>query len=182
MAPVELADLVTGTASRYGQARVPVSASAPEPCPVAGDSEALRRMLVNLIDNAVRYAGSQVTVVARPVDGSVLLTVTDDGPGIAACDTERAFERFTTLDGARARRDGDVSGAGLGLAIVRATARAHGGAVWLEDARPGLRATVRLPLAGPPPPPAGPVNGSPAERPAERPAEPPAIAPTERLA
>ncbi len=182
VAPVELADLVTATASRYRQARVPVSASAPEPCPVAGDSEALRRMLVNLIDNAVRYAGSQVIVVARPVDGSVLLTVTDDGPGIAACDTERAFERFTTLDGARARRDGDVSGAGLGLAIVRATARAHGGAVWLEDARPGLRATVRLPLAGPPPPPAGPVNGSPAEWPAERPAEPPAIAPTERLA
>jgi signal transduction histidine kinase len=180
--PVELADLVTGTASRYGQARVPVSASAPEPCPVAGDGEALRRMLVNLIDNAVRYAGNQVTVAARPVDGSVLLTVTDDGPGIAASDTERAFERFTTLDGARARRDGDVSGAGLGLAIVRATARAHGGAVWLEDARPGLRATVRLPLAGPPPHPAGPVNGSPAEPPAERPAEPPAIAPTERLA
>ena len=176
--PVDLAALATGTAGRYGQARVPVSASAPEPCPVAGDSEALRRMLVNLIDNAVRYARNQVTVAARPVDGSVLVTVTDDGPGIAACDTERAFERFTTLDGARARRDDDVSGAGLGLAIVRATARAHGGAVWLEDARPGLRATVRLPMAGPLPLPAGPVNGSPAGRPAE----PPAIAPTERLA
>ncbi len=176
--PVDLAALAAGTAGRYGQARVPVSASAPEPCPVAGDSEALRRMLVNLIDNAVRYARNQVTVAARPVDGSVLVTVTDDGPGIAACDTERAFERFTTLDGARARRDDDASGAGLGLAIVRATARAHGGTVWLEDARPGLRATVRLPLAGPPPPPAGPVNGSPAGRPAE----PPTIAPTERLA
>ena len=176
-ARVDLAALATGTAGRYGQARVPVSAYAPDPCPVAGDSEALRRMLVNLIDNAVRYARNQVTVAARPVDGSVLVTVTDDGPGIAACDTERAFERFTTLDGARARRD-DVSGAGLGLAIVRATARAHGGTVWLEDARPGLRATVRLPLAGPPPPPARPVNGSPAGQPAE----PPAIAPTERLA
>ena len=176
--PVDLAALATGTAGRYGQARVPVSASAPEPCPVAGDGEALRRMLVNLIDNAVRYARNQVTVAARPVDGSVLVTVTDDGPGIAACDTERAFERFTTLDGARARRDDDVAGAGLGLAIVRATARAHGGTVWLEDARPGLRATVRLPLAGPPPPPAGLVNGSPAGRPAD----PPAIAPTERLA
>ena len=54
--PVDLAALATGTAGRYGQARVPVSASAPEPCPVAGDGEALRRMLVNLIDNAVRYA------------------------------------------------------------------------------------------------------------------------------
>ena len=175
---MDLAALVTGMVASYTQARVPVSASAAGQCPVAGDAEALRRMLVNLIDNAVRYARNQVTVAARPVDGSVLVTVTDDGPGIAACDTERAFERFTTLDGARARRDDDVGGAGLGLAIVRATARAHGGTVWLEDARPGLRATVRLPLAGPPPPPADPVNGSPAGRPAQ----PTAIAPTERLA
>jgi signal transduction histidine kinase len=76
----------------------------------------------------------------------VLLTVTDDGQGIPASHAERAFERFTSLDDARARADGDVSGAGLGLAIVRATAHAHGGRAWLEDAEPGLRATVRLPL------------------------------------
>ena len=103
-------------------------------------------MLVNLVDNAVRYARSQVTVAARRSGGAVLLTVTDDGHGIPPDRAERAFERFTTLDDARARPDGDVSGAGLGLAIVRATAHAHGGRAWLEDASPGLRATVRLPL------------------------------------
>jgi signal transduction histidine kinase len=170
---VDLAGLVTGTTGRYAQARVPVSASVPEPCSVAGDADALGRMLVNLIDNAVRYARSRVTVAVTCADGSVLVTVTDDGPGIAAGDQERAFERFTTLDGARARRDGDVSGAGLGLAIVRATALAHGGTAWLEDAGPGLRALVRLPRAASPvrPSPAqlpGPATGSPAGTPAER--------------
>ena len=157
---VDLAGLVTETAGRYAQARVPVSASAPEPCPVAGDADALRRMLVNLIDNAVRYARGRVTVAAAVADGSVLVTVTDDGPGIAACDQERAFERFTTLDGARARRDGDTSGAGLGLAIVRATAHAHGGAAWLEDAGPGLRVVVRLPRAASPAAVTGPGPGA----------------------
>jgi signal transduction histidine kinase len=114
---------------------------------VTGDADALRRMLVNLVDNAVRYARSQVTVAARRSGDAVLVTVTDDGHGIPPDRAERAFERFTTLDDARARPDGDVSGAGLGLAIVRATAHAHGGRAWLEDADPGLRATVRLPLA-----------------------------------
>jgi signal transduction histidine kinase len=113
---------------------------------VTGDPEALRRMLVNLVDNAVRYARSRVTVAARPAGESVLVTVTDDGHGIPARQAEQAFERFTTLDDARARQDGDVAGAGLGLAIVRATAHAHGGRVWLEDAEPGLRAAVRLPV------------------------------------
>jgi signal transduction histidine kinase len=195
---VDLAALVTGTTGRYTQARVPVSASAPASCPVAGDAGALRRMLVNLIDNAVRYARSRVAVAVAAADGSVLVTVTDDGPGIAACDQERAFERFTTLDGARARRDGDASGAGLGLAIVRATAHAHGGTAWLEDAEPGLRVAVRLPGAGspatrakrpsgpPPEPPDGPwpepLDGPPPE-PLDGPwPGPPAGMPAERLA
>jgi len=154
----DLAALVTGMVASYTQARVPVSASAAGQCPVEGDAEALRRMLVNLIDNAVRYARSEVTATAGASEGWVLVTVTDDGPGIAACDAERAFERFTTLDGARARRDGDVSGAGLGLAIVRATVQAHDGTARLEDAGPGLRAVVRLPQAGSLEPPVAPVG------------------------
>jgi signal transduction histidine kinase len=143
--PVDLAVLVQEIPCGYTQAKVAVVADAPAPCPVSGDAEALRRMLVNLVDNAVRYARSRVTVAARPAGDAVLVTVTDDGPGLPAVQAERAFERFTTLDDARARPDGDVSGAGLGLAIVRATAHAHGGRAWLEDAGPGLRAAVRLP-------------------------------------
>jgi signal transduction histidine kinase len=145
--PVDVAQLVTGIPGGYTQAPVKVVADAPAACPVTGDGDALRRMLVNLVDNAVRYARSTVTVAARASGDAVLLTVTDDGQGIPAGHAERAFERFTSLDDARARPDGEVSGAGLGLAIVRATAHAHGGRAWLEDAEPGLRATVRLPLA-----------------------------------
>jgi signal transduction histidine kinase len=145
--PVDLAALVQEIPCGYTQAKVAVVADAPAPCPVSGDPEALRRMLVNLVDNAVRYASSRVTVAAHPAGDAVLVTVTDDGPGIPAVQAERAFERFTTLDDARARPDDEVSGAGLGLAIVRATAHAHGGRAWLEDAGPGLRAAVRLPAA-----------------------------------
>ncbi len=100
---------------------------------------------MNLLDNAVRHAASQVCASVRGQDGWAVLEVTDDGPGIPAADTERAFGRFSRLDDARSR-DGD-HGAGLGLAIVQATAQAHGGSVTLDDAGPGLRATVRLPLA-----------------------------------
>ena len=71
----------------------------------------------------------------------------DDGPGIPQAERERAFARFARLDDARSRPDDEAGGTGLGLAIVRATARAHGGDAWLEDAMPGLRAVVRLPLA-----------------------------------
>jgi Histidine kinase-, DNA gyrase B-, and HSP90-like ATPase len=99
-----------------------------------------------LLDNAVRHAASTVRVSVCAEDGWAVLEVADDGPGIPAEDTERAFGRFSRLDDARSR-DGaeDVSGSGLGLAIVRATAEAHGGSVTLGDAGPGLRATVRLP-------------------------------------
>jgi signal transduction histidine kinase len=90
-----------------------------------------------------------VCVSVREDGGWAVLTVADDGPGIPAEDAERAFGRFARLDQARARiggQDADEEGAGLGLAIVRSTAEAHGGSARLGDAGPGLRATVRLPL------------------------------------
>ncbi len=147
--PTDLAAVCGSVAARYGTARVPVRAdvappSAAEPCVVAGDPDALSRLLVNLLDNAVRHAASQVSVSVRAEDGWAVLTVSDDGPGIPAGDTERAFGRFSRLDNAR-NRTGEA-GAGLGLAIVRSTAEAHGGSVSLGDAGPGLRAVVRLPL------------------------------------
>ena len=136
-------------AARYATARVPVRADAAGPCVVAGDQDALARLLVNLLDNAVRHAASQVSVSVREEDGWAVLTVTDDGPGIPPEDAERVFGRFARLDDARARAGEDSAGqegAGLGLAIVRSTAEAHGGSVSLGDAGPGLRAVVRLPV------------------------------------
>ena len=149
--PTDLSALCGSVAARYATARVPVRADAVQagtgaPCVVAGDPDALNRLLVNLLDNAVRHAASQVCVSVREDDGWAVLTVTDDGPGIPPEDAERAFGRFSRLDNARSRADG-VEGSGLGLAIVRSTAEAHGGSVSLSDAGPGLRAVVRLPLA-----------------------------------
>jgi signal transduction histidine kinase len=146
--PTDLSAVCESVVARYTAARVPVRADAPGPCVVAGDPDALSRLLVNLLDNAVRHAASQVRVSVRGDDGWAVLVVSDDGPGIPAGDVERAFGRFSRLDDARNRTGDDgIQGSGLGLAIVRSTAEAHGGSVSLSDAGPGLRAVVRLPLA-----------------------------------
>ena len=129
---------------------------------VAGDWARLDRLLVNLVDNATRYAKSSVVVSVSRAGPWAELAVTDDGPGIPAADRERAFGRFARLDDARSREGDEAGGAGLGLAIVRATAQAHGGTAFLEAAEPanlptgdfpesaaGLRAVVRLPAVQP---------------------------------
>ncbi|GGO71669.1 sensor histidine kinase [Nonomuraea cavernae] len=136
--PVQLDEVVRQIAERHGEVRLTVC----DPVLVRGDTLDLSRVLTNLVDNAVRHTSSKVEV-ALTADG--VLTVTDDGPGIPEEDRERVFNRFTRLDSGRSRDEG---GAGLGLAIVQETVRAHGGVVSLEDAGPGLRAVVRLPVAG----------------------------------
>ena len=143
--PVDLAALVTEEVERSAGGRVPVTAQTGGPYVVTGEAEGLRRLLRNLIDNALRYAKSRVEVAAHREDSEVVLTVSDDGPGIPEADRERAFDRFVRLDDARSRDETQTGGAGLGLAIVRAIARAHGGSAYLEGSTPGLRAVVRIP-------------------------------------
>jgi signal transduction histidine kinase len=141
--PVELGGLLRTVAERYAPEVVSVAGS--EPAWVEGEPEALRRVVANLVDNAVRHARSRVELAVAEDGAQHLLTVTDDGPGIPAADRERVFGRFTRLDDARAR---DAGGAGLGLAIVRELVRRHGGTVRLVDAGAeagGCRAEVRLP-------------------------------------
>jgi len=149
---VDLTSLVQEEVGRYADARVPVRLAGAGPAAVTGDPDGLHRMLSNLIDNATRYARSRVAVSVGTSGKNARLSVTDDGPGIPAADRERDFGRFTRLEAARSREDDDEGGAGLGLAIVRATAQAHGGSAWLEDAGPGLRAVVLLPAAETPRP------------------------------
>jgi signal transduction histidine kinase len=149
---VDMAVLVKEEAGHNAGARVPVTATAGGPLLVCGDADGLRRMVRNLIDNALRYAKSGVAVAVAADGPDVVVTVTDDGPGIPAADRERAFDRFVRLDEARSRDGDEAGGAGLGLAIVRATALAHRGTATLEEAGPGLRAAVRLPAVSPPEP------------------------------
>ncbi|MGH2451047.1 MAG: sensor histidine kinase [Candidatus Limnocylindria bacterium] len=123
-----------------GERQVTVSA---EPVTVHGDADRLRQVLANLTSNALRHTclGGVIAIDARLADGIAVLTVRDDGEGIAENDLPHVFTPFWRADGSRS---GD--GAGLGLAIVREIAEAHGGSVDIAS-RPGegTRVVVRLP-------------------------------------
>jgi signal transduction histidine kinase len=109
-----------------------------------GDEQLLRRLVINLLDNAIRYtpAGGRVTASLEAGPGSVLLRVTDTGIGIGPEDAARVFERFYRADEARSRQDG---GFGLGLAIVKWIAEAHRGTVECSSERGrGTSFTVAL--------------------------------------
>jgi two-component system sensor histidine kinase TctE len=109
---------------------------------VLGNAMLIREALVNLIDNAIRYAGrgASITVGVHAQGAQALLFVEDTGPGLPEADRERVFQRF-----ARATHEGN--GCGLGLAIVREIVERSHGSVVLEPVQPqGLRAVVRLPL------------------------------------
>jgi len=146
---VNLTSVVAQAVQRHQGLRVPVINLSPEPDAsaesnvVRGNADALGRVVTNLLDNAVRHAGSSVLVDVRADGEQVQLTVDDDGPGIAPAMRLRVFARFTRLDDARGR---DGGGSGLGLAIVGGLVAAHGGSVELSQAPAGgLRAAVRLP-------------------------------------
>jgi signal transduction histidine kinase len=124
--PIEAADLLTRVASRFEwraqAASRPLSTSQPDGLRLQGDPMRLEQALGNLVDNALRYGEGAVLVSARPASAMVELHVIDEGAGFPPEFLERAFERFSRHDHARAR-----GGAGLGLAIVRTIAEAHGG-------------------------------------------------------
>jgi signal transduction histidine kinase len=147
--PVRLDQLACAVIASYREARVPVTLESADPVTVIADGDGLHRVLVNLIDNGVRYARSAVQLAISTDAGPdattwASLSVRDDGPGVPANKRERVFDRFYRLDTARARADG---GTGLGLAIVREIVTAHGGTVTLHDNEPGLRVLVTLPVA-----------------------------------
>jgi signal transduction histidine kinase len=146
--PVRFDEIVESVGAGYGHARVPVRTST-EAAQISGDADALRRVVINLVNNAVRHATHEVVVTVRAGADSgrpvAILEVVDDGPGIPASARERVFDRFYRMQESRSRETG---GTGLGLSIVRDIVRNHGGRVRLTerpDGAPGLRAVVVLP-------------------------------------
>jgi two-component system, OmpR family, phosphate regulon sensor histidine kinase PhoR len=110
--------------------------------PVRMDEDAMTLVLLNLVDNAVKYAGEggEVAVRLARAPGGVALSVRDRGPGISADDQQRIFERFYRANAARVR---NVRGSGIGLSLVKHIAEAHGGRVELASA-PGQGATFTV--------------------------------------
>lgn len=118
-----------------------------EPLEVHGVRELLAQALANLVDNAIKYgvspdgARGRIEVTLRRVGEEAVIGVRDSGPGIPASDRDRVLERFVRLDASRSR-----PGSGLGLSLVSAVARLHGGRIALEDGAPGLRVCLHLPV------------------------------------
>jgi heavy metal sensor kinase len=125
--------------------------SAIEPdLPISADAALLSRMLLNLLENAIKYSppGSSVTLACRRDSSGYIVAVSDNGPGIPAELQPRIFERFFRADKARSRSEGETGGAGLGLSIARWIAEAHQGQLVLtrSDAS-GSVFTATLPAA-----------------------------------
>ena len=117
------------------------------------DERAIQLAVINLLDNALKYArGSEVvTVRVTREGGSVVVRVVDRGPGVPAEDRERIFERFVRGSTARAGGSGapPVRGSGIGLALVKHIAESHGGRAWVEAGSPGASFAVSIPAPAP---------------------------------
>lgn len=140
---VDLDDLLFAEAQRVRAiGRRKVDTSGVGPVRVRGDAGLLDQLVRNLVDNAARHASSTVALAVSEGPLGVVVTVDDDGVGVADANRERVFERFVRLDDARSR---DSGGSGLGLAIVREIAAVHDGEVRVTDSPlGGARFEVRL--------------------------------------
>jgi len=145
---VDLDDIVLEEASRLRASEVDrrIDSRAVSAGRVRGDAAHLERLVRNLIDNAVRHSDATVTLSLKEAGREVVLTVDDDGSGIAPVDRKRIFERFERLEESR---DRDSGGTGLGLSIVQEIAHAHHATVTVDDAPTGgARIEVRFPRDG----------------------------------
>lgn len=153
----ELAELVRDVAELYEpvaeEAGMSLVCHADAPALVHANRQLIGQAIANLIDNAIKYgarpgnAGARerpdITVDLAVAQGEVRIGVADSGPGIPASERERVLKRFVRLEASRTR-----PGTGLGLSLVAAVARLHGGRIALEDNAPGLRIVLTLPRNG----------------------------------
>jgi signal transduction histidine kinase len=140
--PVDLAALLADLRAATPAPGISVDLSVPPGTATTGNPEDLSRMFRNLLDNAVRYARHRVTVTSAAGPDGIVVQIADDGPGIPAGERERVFARFVRLDASREQASGS---AGLGLAIAREIAAAHGATIVLTEAPGGgTRAVVTM--------------------------------------
>jgi signal transduction histidine kinase len=155
----DLSILVAATAEQIAlladEKHITVRCNAVDPVEVTGDRFRLQQVIVNLLDNAIKYSptGGEILLNTRTTDREAVLEVIDSGPGIPVEALPHVFERFFRADSVRTH---SVNGTGLGLSIVRSICLAHGGTVEAANLPVGgCRITVCLPL----PPPNRPVAG-----------------------
>lgn len=144
--PLDVAALLADLAELYGpvaeESGVALSVQCPPGLSFVLHRELIAQALVNLLENALRYArgGDRIALAAIPREAGLDLRVADNGPGIPAERRDEARRRFVRLDPARS-----APGSGLGLALAEAVAKLHGGRLELADAGPGLVVTLHLP-------------------------------------
>lgn len=148
-APVDLKDLIlsitTGFEKQARDKGIRLNSEIPDNLPrVLGDRDRLEQVVVNLLDNAIKYtpSGGSVAVTACKSDGAVVVDIKDTGIGIPAGDIPRIFERFYRVDKARSR---ELGGTGLGLAIVKHIIQVHNGRLHVESI-PGRGSTFSFSL------------------------------------
>jgi signal transduction histidine kinase len=167
MAPVDLAAVIGDVAELYEpvaeEAGIKLAVAAPPGLCAVVNRELMSQSVANLVDNAIKYTAAtgalaaagaapappaipppEIGIALARAGDSVEIAVADRGPGIAPEDRERALQRFVRLEKSRSR-----PGAGLGLSLVAAVARMHGGTVRLEDNVPGLRVILSIPVRRP---------------------------------
>ncbi|MGB0682548.1 MAG: sensor histidine kinase [Magnetovibrionaceae bacterium] len=143
--PLDLASLIESLVEDFRAlgARLQFEAEAAPVVTLLAKPVALKRMFRNLMENAARYASSaRIDISLEP--GFAVIEIADDGPGLPEDALERAFEPFVRMENSRSTETGGV---GLGLAIARGIARAHGGDITLRNSPSGLTARVSLPIA-----------------------------------
>jgi heavy metal sensor kinase len=147
----DLGELAAGTAEQMAllaeEKKIDLTCIRRSPAEVEGDRSRLKQVIVNLLDNAIKYTpdGGRITIETRAEKRHALMELTDTGIGIPKEDLPRIFDRFYRADSVRSS---DIGGAGLGLSIVWSICSAHGGTVYAENLPSGgSRFTVKLPLA-----------------------------------
>jgi PAS domain S-box-containing protein len=145
--PVRMRDLVAKTIERLSHPGVTISLYIPDDLPLVNvDSGRIEVVLHNLVANALRYGEGEVRITAERRGDGIVVSVSDNGPGIAPNELPHVFERFYR---ARHGRQQHAGGTGLGLTICKAFIEAHGGIIWAESSMLGTTISFSLPLVSP---------------------------------